>query len=207
MKLFYESQIGRSMIEMLGVLAIVGILSVSGIAGYSKAMVKYKINKSIDDYAFFVNGIVQHSQTIFKTHQYQIAPVLNALGIIPDGWYFNGGTTIFDRDKRPVYPYLPSTLNIEFTLKKASSPLTNENLLFCQRIWTNIILPYSDEIYRAYLFSGNAASSTIMYYYGNKFCDKNKPCISSLILSDITSICSQCRDEENKRCVLNFTFK
>ena len=31
---------GRSMIEMLGVLAIIGVLSVGGIAGYSKAMMK-----------------------------------------------------------------------------------------------------------------------------------------------------------------------
>ena len=39
--------LGRSMIEMLGVLAIIGVLSVGGIAGYSKAMEKYKINKTI----------------------------------------------------------------------------------------------------------------------------------------------------------------
>lgn len=39
---------GRSMIEMLGVLAIIGVLSVGGIAGYSKAMLKYKTNKTID---------------------------------------------------------------------------------------------------------------------------------------------------------------
>lgn len=39
---------GRSMIEMLGVLAIIGVLSVGGIAGYSKAMLKYKTNKAID---------------------------------------------------------------------------------------------------------------------------------------------------------------
>ena len=31
---------GRSMIEMLGVLAIIAVLSVGGIAGYSKAMEK-----------------------------------------------------------------------------------------------------------------------------------------------------------------------
>ena len=40
-------QCGRSMIEMLGVLAIIGVLSVGGIAGYSKAMEKWKINKTI----------------------------------------------------------------------------------------------------------------------------------------------------------------
>ena len=36
---------GRSMVEMLGVLAIVGVLSVGAIAGYSKAMMKYRLNK------------------------------------------------------------------------------------------------------------------------------------------------------------------
>lgn len=32
------NQSGRSMIEMLGVLAIIAVLTVGGIAGYSKAM-------------------------------------------------------------------------------------------------------------------------------------------------------------------------
>ena len=39
---------GRSMIEMLGVLAIIGVLSVGGIAGYSMAMAKFKTTKAID---------------------------------------------------------------------------------------------------------------------------------------------------------------
>lgn len=42
------SQSGRSMIEMLGVLAIVGILSAGGIAGYNMAMQNYKTNLLID---------------------------------------------------------------------------------------------------------------------------------------------------------------
>lgn len=41
----YFNQTGRSMIEMLGVLAIVGVLSIGGIAGYTKAMLKYKATK------------------------------------------------------------------------------------------------------------------------------------------------------------------
>ncbi len=43
-----NNESGRSMIEMLGVLAIIGVLSVGGIAGYSKAMQKYRINKTIE---------------------------------------------------------------------------------------------------------------------------------------------------------------
>lgn len=42
------NEYGRSMIEMLGVLAIIGVLSVGGISGYSKAMYKLKMNKTID---------------------------------------------------------------------------------------------------------------------------------------------------------------
>ena len=45
-----NNQCGRSMVEMLGVLAIIGVLSVGGIAGYSKAMNKYKINKKCDSW-------------------------------------------------------------------------------------------------------------------------------------------------------------
>ncbi len=36
---------GRSMVEMLGVLAIIGVLSIGGIAGYTMAMNKYKANE------------------------------------------------------------------------------------------------------------------------------------------------------------------
>lgn len=51
------NETGRSMIEMLGVLAIVGVLSVGGIAGYSQAMSKYKINKLVEEYNLVVQDI------------------------------------------------------------------------------------------------------------------------------------------------------
>jgi len=43
-----STQSGRSMIEMLGVLAIVGVLSAGGIAGYSMAMQTHKTNTMIE---------------------------------------------------------------------------------------------------------------------------------------------------------------
>ena len=48
---------GRSMIEMLGVLAIIGVLSVGGIQGYSKAMTKFKINKTMQQIAEIATNI------------------------------------------------------------------------------------------------------------------------------------------------------
>ena len=50
-------QSGRSMIEMLGVLAIIGVLSVGGIAGYSKAMTKYRINKTIEQITLIAGNV------------------------------------------------------------------------------------------------------------------------------------------------------
>ena len=78
---------GRSMIEMLGVLAIIGVLSVGGIAGYSKAMEKWKINKTIEQ----VEEITQNILTLYanqKTFDFSMGDDLNlddlkTLGIIP----------------------------------------------------------------------------------------------------------------------------
>ncbi len=52
-----KNENGRSMIEMLGVLAIIGVLSVGGIAGYSKAMQKYRINKAIEQITLMSQNI------------------------------------------------------------------------------------------------------------------------------------------------------
>ena len=58
-------QQGRSMIEMLGVLAIIGVLSVGGIAGYAKAMERYRVNETINQ----VTHIVQNTRDLFKTQR------------------------------------------------------------------------------------------------------------------------------------------
>ncbi len=52
-----NNESGRSMIEMLGVLAIIGVLSVGGIAGYSKAMQKYRINKTIEQITLIAGNV------------------------------------------------------------------------------------------------------------------------------------------------------
>ncbi len=86
MKNMYKNeQSGRSMVEMLGVLAIIGVLSVGGIAGYSKAMTKFKINKSMD----------QVSMTLFSGQRnYSGLTNANAVtfGIIPSEMDGGGGT-------------------------------------------------------------------------------------------------------------------
>ena len=58
-----SEQSGRSMVEMLGVLAIIGVLSVGGIAGYSKAMAKFKLSKAMDQ----VSTIVTNLRTLYSS--------------------------------------------------------------------------------------------------------------------------------------------
>ncbi len=96
-------QCGRSMVEMLGVLAIIGVLSIGAIAGYSKAMEKYKLNKTIEE----INTIVQNFRTLCSgrrdicsttigTNDPDQAAILKKLAIIPDYLWDNnsrGGLT------------------------------------------------------------------------------------------------------------------
>lgn len=99
---------GRSMIEMLGVLAIVGVLSVGGIAGYSKAMNKFKTNKAIDQ----VNMIGTAIRTLYssqKDYNGLDNELAKKAGVIPAEMYstasdskitnaFNGSVTIAAAD-------------------------------------------------------------------------------------------------------------
>ena len=83
-----SNQSGRSMIEMLGVLAIVGVLSVGGIAGYSKAMMKFKINKTVDE----ISHIVANIRTLYAqqtSYEGLGTSTVAKMGIVPDSLPFN----------------------------------------------------------------------------------------------------------------------
>ena len=90
-----QNQFGRSMIEMLGVLAIIGVLSVGGIAGYSKAMRMWNSNMQKEQITQLLHSLVRlryelpHEKT--TDTQYNTIDILNALNEIPTGLtYING---------------------------------------------------------------------------------------------------------------------
>ncbi len=72
---------GRSMVEMLGVLAIIGVLSAGGLAGYSKAMFKHKLNSTMEQITMLVTNI----RTMYGTQGNYKGLSTDAvdLGIIP----------------------------------------------------------------------------------------------------------------------------
>lgn len=62
------NELGRSMLETLCVLAVIGVLSVSGISGYQYAMTKYQTND-------IINSVNMRSSDIW--HRYQQIPLPN----------------------------------------------------------------------------------------------------------------------------------
>ena len=85
--MFKFNQCGRSMVEMLGVLGIISVLTVGALAGYGKAMYKYNLNKtfnvvagSLKDLATFTNrGFGGYSASKSK-----MAEKAKAAGLLPD---------------------------------------------------------------------------------------------------------------------------
>ena len=112
---FYKSeQSGRSMVEMLGVLAIIGVLSVGGIAGYSKAMAKFKLSKAMDQ----VSMLVANIRTLYSGQRsYSGLNNTNAIsfGVVPSEMV-GGGSTITNAFSSAVTVASASS-NMHFTVK------------------------------------------------------------------------------------------
>jgi len=103
-----QKQSGRSMIEMLGVLAIVGVLSAGGIAGYSMAMQSYKTTQLVDK----VNLITARVRQLYKGQYSSISsadlvasgkvsdndmdnPFGGKIGLMRNPWEYTDGTAFY----------------------------------------------------------------------------------------------------------------
>ena len=97
-KLILQEQSGRSMVEMLGVLAIIGVLSVGGISGYSKAMAKYKLTKAQDQISMMLINIrtAFASSPSYDQLTNETAILLNIIpgDMLPDGIGDTNGSVI-----------------------------------------------------------------------------------------------------------------
>ena len=85
-----KNESGRSMVEMLGVLAIIGVLSIGGIAGYTLSMNRYRANAIVDAANKYASLVFGSCQAQLATKQQALAecepPTVAALGITaPDG--------------------------------------------------------------------------------------------------------------------------
>ena len=106
---------GRSMIEMLGVLAIIGVLSVGGIAGYSKAMEKFKLNKTISEYNYMLFGVLEHLDDLKHVpagyKKYDFVDWIQALQLVPATWKTERNVAMWDNNGNVVQWYKTNEMN------------------------------------------------------------------------------------------------
>lgn len=95
------------MLEMLGVLAIVGVLSVGGIAGYSKAIEKFKVNKLLGEYNNLIMGLLEHRDSIINNMPggMYLGNFVSSANIAPANWKLKG-IYLEDSFGNSVYPYV-----------------------------------------------------------------------------------------------------
>ena len=86
-----KNESGRSMVEMLGVLAIIGVLSIGGIAGYTMAMNRYRANEAVDGaskiaiIAMTANAGVGQAQTWTTDMHTPLPPCVDEIKADADG--------------------------------------------------------------------------------------------------------------------------
>ena len=99
-----EVSYGRSMIEMLGVLAIIAVLSVGGIAGYSKAMLMWHSDKQKDLLVELINNAITlkpNLSSIKGNSSINITDIFAAMGAIPSGFTYKN-RWIYDLDNNSI---------------------------------------------------------------------------------------------------------
>jgi len=182
------------MVEMLGVLAIIGVLSAGALAGYSKAMFMYKLNQFTEASNQLLLDCQRLSLQIDKTQSFNYSVALKALNMVPDGFVYNGSKTLKDNFYNSVTPtYTPEAgHNIVFQFSSA-----NGGQAICRQLYI-ITKENSMDITRAFADNGNTVQRGEDYksfdkFYGDSYCgESNRPCLKQMTMGNITNICKQC---------------
>ena len=197
----YTQAQGRSMVEMLGVLAIIGVLSVGAIAGYSKAMMKYKLNQ----HAVAVNMLINNVLSIKDKFQYTAeltyyGTLLYKLNLLPDGIkYINNVHLIEMWFKERIWVYY-------YNFQAPSKPFggigfrvspTAQGAEICR----NIALAAKENAADLYSVSMqkefNDTNKDVEYQgklYGDAYCTQQN-CLRYLDLNRIDNMCNNCNEK------------
>jgi type II secretory pathway pseudopilin PulG len=189
------------MVEMLGVLAIIGVLSVGAIAGYSKAMMKYKLNKHAEQMNTLINAVARnvHSFDNIKQIGTSLAPYLIKMGEVPTEMIKQNQTNLIydifgqawevfigDFDGKTIFLSSYSTDgSSSLTIKSA------DNLEICKNILITA-KENSGNIYSVYTVSNHHTDDKEQaLLVGDSLCTSRRKCLKNLTLNDIYEICTK----------------
>ena len=194
-----DVQCGRSMIEMLGVLAIIGVLSVGGIAGYSKAMEKFKLNKTINEYSYLIYGLLEHIDDLRSVPvgmgQFNFTSFAQAINIVPSSWIAENNMAMWDNSGNIVQSYSGGdVLLLDFYLggwqaTDNGNKSANFSPKLCVEMFNNIMTPLHSAVYSINIYNSTKGDIT---FYGDAYCSNGRMCLSSATLAQIKSACEHC---------------
>ncbi len=194
---------GRSMVEMLGVLAIIGVLSVGAISGYSKAMMKYRLNKQAEQINQIVNAVSQYHDQIKSDTPISLVPIFKKINLIPVEMIKDDSYNIYDifGNKIRITSYNYHGLyvaNLSYNID-----LTNlNNMEVCRNI-INTIKENSQSIY--YLESiadWDTENAKQKILYGDAYCNKYRGCLNSVSVNDMDNICRGYEKNEDANMIV-----
>ena len=205
----YTQTLGRSMVEMLGVLAIIGVLSVGAIAGYSKAMFKYKLNKQAESFNMLLNTAIQLQPDLdrtVKTGESFSTNFFYKAGFIPDGMTYKNDH-IYDvfmgTYEIMYYSSISQTGNhyteylIQYNIERSGNSATSRSIEICRNMLT-VAKENAGNLPFIQLRSGNSATSggfDESRIYGDKECLQSLTCLRNMGVKDMDDFCSSCNSE------------
>ncbi len=186
-------QYGRSMVEMLGVLAIIGVLSVGAIAGYSKAMMKYKLNKQAEQLTTVINaGLRYAGQWNFNESFVDTLPYLIKLGEIPEEMIRNDTDThiydVFNTSIELAYTKTDTEKYTQFFIMLNTSRGDEDSLSICRNIVTTAKEFHQNVQYIAIVSKNSSSGYDDKTYLGDKYCGTER-CMKDLTVSKIDEWC------------------
>ena len=194
------------MIEMLGVLAIVGVLSVGGIAGYSKAMEKWRINKLMEEYSYMIQGILGHLTEFQKLPRNTgLVDVGLAMNFIPSNWKKINPLLAYDTFGNVVKPYArDKRVVIDFYLGGFSDGQKSKGFSprICAAIMKDLVKPLHSSLTYAWIFRGGFVVTD--YFRGDTRCTSNATCLRDITPDDINRVCNLCDGE--RQCSITIEF-
>ena len=192
------TQSGRSMVEMLGVLAIIGVLSVGAIAGYSKAMNKYKINKTIES----ANQLFATVFTKFATDKSllyaddngnaYLTQIIVKSGWVPDGLkpYKNVPNQLQDSFGNGVWIFTDvyhKTIGIGWGFKKSQQELCY-NFLSLAKGWNDSL----SQVVIDQTSTNDTPRKEYGTFYGNSSCQTGRKCLTDITVTEMDAVCNNC---------------
>ena len=201
-----KSENGRSMVEVLGVLAIIGVLSVGAIAGYSKAMTKYKLNKQAEQISWLLNALYRYKDLLGQTtHRESFVPYLKKLGEIPQEMIKDNTTTLYDTFGLHYGIYTNGGSPNNYANLMINITDTYQNFDICNNI-IETSKAFAEQLTLINFWqTKNDDTNTSLYIFGNKYCYNNSQCLKNLSKNDIDTICQLCADK--KGCSFNIQYK